>query len=481
MVREPSTLTKTERHLWNAVVAEALAYLRYNAYAHKALEEGLPEIAQVFQEIAGAETIHGLNHLRVSGDIGTTLENLRTVTAGEAREINSKYPRMIRDAMEEGRDDAVRSFSLALERERYHLDEFARALETLKAREAGRQADHRGPSLTAEAPHSHAVYTAPPSTMGSGTVHADHPALSVTTEAPHSHAGYTAPPSTTEPGTVYADHPALSVTTEAPHSHAGYASQSSTAESQTVYMEGENLETYVTAAMEIDRERWRVASLGRLREVVFGAQDGILSTLALVTSVAVAVDQTSIVLVAGLAGGLAGMISMATGAYLGSKAEQDVRQAEIAREAAELETKPAEELAELTVIFQREGRSYDEARHLADDISQDKNLWLSTLVEKELGISPDETASPVKDALAMGGSFVLAAFVPIVPHMVLNGWTAIAVSVAAALSGLFVLGVGKGRLVQKSAILQGLEILAIGAVSAAIGYGLGDGIPRLFN
>ena len=449
MVREPSTLTKTERHLWNAVVAEALAYLRYNAYAHKALEEGLPEIAQVFQEIAGAETIHGLNHLRVSGDIGTTLENLRTVTAGEAREINSKYPRMIRDAMEEGRDDAVRSFSLALERERYHLDEFARALETLKAREAGRQADHPAPSLIAEASHSHAVYTAPPST--------------------------------TEPGTVYADHPALSVTTEAPHSHAGYASQPSTAESQTVYMEGENLETYVTAAMEIDRERWRVASLGRLREVVFGAQDGILSTLALVTSVAVAVDQTSIVLVAGLAGGLAGMISMATGAYLGSKAEQDVRQAEIAREAAELETKPAEELAELTVIFQREGRSYDEARHLADDISQDKNLWLSTLVEKELGISPDETASPVKDALAMGGSFVLAAFVPIVPHMVLNGWTAIAVSVAAALSGLFVLGVGKGRLVQKSAILQGLEILAIGAVSAAIGYGLGDGIPRLFN
>ena len=391
MVREPSTLTKTERHLWNAVVAEALAYLRYNAYAHKALEEGLPEIAQVFQEIAGAETIHGLNHLRVSGDIGTTLENLRTVTAGEAREINSRYPRMIRDAMEEGRDDAVRSFSLALERERYHLDEFARALETLKAREAGRQADHPAPSPTAEAPQSHAGYTAPPST----------------TELRDSRRRLRGPPSpvcnrrsSPLPCRVYGaafydgvrdsprGPPGPVSNRRSPHSHAGYASQPSTAESQTVYMEGENLETYVTAAMEIDRERWRVASLGRLREVVFGAQDGILSTLALVTSVAVAVDQTSIVLVAGLAGGLAGMISMATGAYLGSKAEQDVRQAEIAREAAELETKPAEELAELTVIFQREGRSYDEARHLADDISQDKNLWLSTLVEKELGISP---------------------------------------------------------------------------------------------
>jgi VIT1/CCC1 family predicted Fe2+/Mn2+ transporter len=81
----------------------------------------------------------------------------------------------------------------------------------------------------------------------------------------------------------------------------------------------------------------------------------------------------------------------------------------------------------------------------------------------------------------MGGSFVLAAFVPIIPHMVLSGWTAIGVSVAAALTGLFVLGVGKGRLVSKSATLQGLEILGIGAVSAAIGYGLGDGIPRLIS
>ena len=133
----------------------------------------------------------------------------------------------------------------------------------------------------------------------------------------------------------------------------------------------------------------------------------------------------------------------------------------------------------MTVIFQREGRSYAEAQHLADDIAQDKDLWLRTLVEKELGISPDNTSNPIKDALAMGLSFIVAAFVPIVPHMVLDGGTAIAVAVAASLLGLFVLGVGKGRLVQRSPVLQGLEILAIGAVSAAIGFGLGDGIPRL--
>ena len=412
MTSDPSTLTKTERNLWNAIVAEALAYLKYNAYAHKALEEGHPEVAQVFQEVAGAETIHGLNHLRVSGDIKSTLENLRTVTVGEAKEFSTIYPRMIQEALAEGETDAAQSFALALERERHHLDVFNAALEQLETQQ----------------PVPEVVEAASPQAVD-------------TASAPK-------PTSDQEPVEV-------------------------------VHIAGSNLDTYVTAAMEIDRERWRVASLTRLREVVFGAQDGIISTLALVTSVAVAVEGTSIVLVAGLAGALAGMISMATGAYLGSRAEQDVRRAEIAQEAMELETKPAEELAELTVIFQREGRSYEEARHLADEIAQDKDLWLRTLVEKELGISPDETSNPVKDALAMASSFIVAAFVPIVPHMVLDGGVAIGVSIAAALVGLFVLGMGKGRLVQRSPVLQGLEILAIGAVSAGIGFALGDGIPRL--
>ena len=421
MTLDASTLTKTERNLWNAIVAEALAYLKYNAYAHKALEEGHPEVAQVFQEVAGAETIHGLNHLRVSGDIKSTLENLRTVTTGEAKEFSVIYPRMIQDALAEGETDAAQSFALALDRERHHLEVFSEALEKLEALESAPEAF--------EASSQPEMAAAPPAQRADSAPRPE-------------------PASDQEPVEV-------------------------------VTISGPNLDTYVSAAMEIDRERWRVASLVRLREVVFGAQDGILSTLALVTSVAVAVDQTSIVLVAGLAGALAGMLSMATGAYLGSRAEQDVQRSEIAQEAMELEANPAEELAELTVIFQREGKSYEEARHLADEIAQDKDLWLRTLVEKELGISPDETGNPVKDALAMGFSFIVAALVPIVPHMVLDGSVAIGVSVAAALVGLFVLGVGKGRLVQRSPVLQGLEILGIGAVSAAIGYGLGDGIPRL--
>ena len=102
---------KNGRKPLNAIVGEAMAYLKYNAYAHKALEEGYPEMAQVFQEVARAETIHGMNHLRVAGEIGPTAKNLRNVTVGETKEFSFMYPRMIRDAQDEGRQDAVDSFA----------------------------------------------------------------------------------------------------------------------------------------------------------------------------------------------------------------------------------------------------------------------------------------------------------------------------------------------------------------------------------
>ena len=414
MATDSPSLSKTDRNLWSAIVSEALAHLKYNAYAHRALEEGHPEVAQVFQEVAGAETIHGMNHLRVSGGLDTTVINLRTVTEGESKEYSTMYPKMIQDALDEGRQDAADSFALAMDRERHHLEVFTKALNLLEAK-------------------------------NSAIAAASQPATAVPGAIP-SVTPVTAPGSPLE-----------------------------------IETDGMTMSDYVSAATEIDRERWRVAKLGRLREVVFGAQDGLLSTVALVTGVAVAVENQTTVLVAGLAAALPGMLSMATGAWLGSRAEQDVQRAEIAREAQELEENPAEELAELVVLYQREGKTYQEARHMADDIAQDKELWLRTLVEKELGISPDETTNPTKDALTMGVAFILAAIIPILPHFFLEGGSAIGVSIAAALTGLFILGVGKGRLVQRSPLLQGLEILLVGAMSAGVGFGLGDLIPRLIT
>ena len=401
-------MTKTERNLWNAIVSEAMALLKYNAYAVKSLEEGYPEVAQVFQEVAGAENIHGMNHMRVSGDIKTTIENLRSVMAGESKEITTRYPNMIKDALEEGRADAVEAFTMAMDREQHHLEVFSRALEQLEAK------------------------------LAQGSVPQDGETASEAPPAPYT-------------GRIRR------------------------------LDEMEVSPTFAAAHREVERERWRVASLGRLREVVFGAQDGALSTLAVVTAVAVTDAQNATVLIAGLAVALAGMITMATGAYLGSKAEQDVHKAEIAEEARELDEHPGEELAELVALYQREGLSFTEAKGVAEHIAADKDLWLRTLVEKELGISPEITSNPLKDAFTMGTAFILAAMVPILPYFFDEGNIAITASVAATLVGLFALGVGKGRIVQRSPVLQGLEILVLGAAAAGLGFALGEFIPRLIT
>src|SRR5262250_2101290 len=123
-----SVRSKTEANLEVALAGEADANRRYLAYGIQALNEDRPEIAQLFFEAAGAETIHALNHLRTMRAIGTTRENLERAATGEMLEIDVVLPRMIREAEEEGRADAAASFRLALERERHHRDMFRGAL-----------------------------------------------------------------------------------------------------------------------------------------------------------------------------------------------------------------------------------------------------------------------------------------------------------------------------------------------------------------
>ncbi len=410
----PPAMSATDRNLWQAIVAEAIAHLTYTAYAAKAREEGHPEVAEVFEEVARAETLHGISYLTVAGSIDNTAVNLGNVIAGETREYTRTYPRMIGDAMAEGHQEAVAAFTLAMEQERAHQIAFSDALSRMQMGGSGGDA-----AAVIRPPHE-------PPALPAGDFLA----------------------------TTSGEAPVLPL----------------------------DLETYLAAARALDREPFHVANLGRLREVVFGAQDGIISTVALTTSVAIAVGNTGTVLVAGLAAATAGMISMAAGAYLGSRAEEDVREAMIAREIRGLEEKPAEELAELVILFQREGNTYDDAVHLANNIAGNETLWLNTLLEKKLGISPDFGGSPLKDAAVMCVSFGASAIIPIIPFLFLAvGSAAIGLSVGLSLTGLFALGLVKGRLVRKSPILQGLEILGIGAASAALGYALGELLPRVLG
>jgi rubrerythrin len=127
-------MTKTEENLRQAIIGEAKARLEYTAFAMQAMQEGFPEYAQLFMEAAGAETIHGINHLRTAGGIGTTRENLDESANGEDYEIETMYPQFIREAEAEGRLDAAASFGVAVEREKHHRAMFKEAFEGFKTK-----------------------------------------------------------------------------------------------------------------------------------------------------------------------------------------------------------------------------------------------------------------------------------------------------------------------------------------------------------
>lgn len=125
-------MTQTDENLKIAFTNESQTNIEYLAYAHKAMDEGLVDVAQLFREAAGAETVHALSHLKVMGVINTTKENLKEAAEGENLEILSMYPKFIKEAEREGREEAAKSFRIAYEREKHHRAMFQKALRILK-------------------------------------------------------------------------------------------------------------------------------------------------------------------------------------------------------------------------------------------------------------------------------------------------------------------------------------------------------------
>ncbi|MGH7275013.1 MAG: VIT1/CCC1 transporter family protein [Nitrospiria bacterium] len=405
-------MNKTNRNLWTAFIGEAKANRMYTAYAIKAMEEDHPEIAQIFLEVAGAETAHAISHLKAMDEVKSTYENLKHVVESESYESGQMYPRMIQEALAEGRTQAADSFRLAMDREKYHLGLFQETLRQLEKKLAISEKTVR----TAQE-------------LSKGPAQVGRPS----------------------PGA------------EAMDFKATYQPSSA------------------TALREVGEEKARIIMLERIREVVFGMQDGLISTVALVSSVAVATTERYIVIVAGLATALAGMISMAAGSYLSSKAEKELHAAEIEKEARELEEKPEEEMAELIEIYQREGLTLEEAERLAERMAQDKQLWLKTLTEKELGLSPEMAESPTKDAMTMGVSFIAGAAVPILPYFFITSNIVIPVSVGITILTLFGVGALKSKVTRKNPVRSGLEIVLIGTFSALLGYLIGKIAASLYG
>jgi predicted membrane protein (TIGR00267 family) len=128
-------------------------------------------------------------------------------------------------------------------------------------------------------------------------------------------------------------------------------------------------------------------------------------------------------------------------------------------------------------MYRLEGFTYEQAREMAERVAADKELWLKTMAEKELGLSPEVLPEPSKDALAMGVSYLGAGILPLIPYFFAAGPAAVAASIAIAVVALFAIGAIKGWLVRRNPLLSGAEVTAIGGTVAVAAYFLGRVAP----
>lgn len=222
------------------------------------------------------------------------------------------------------------------------------------------------------------------------------------------------------------------------------------------------------------RERWHKRGGGWLGDAIYGANDGLGAVFGIVSGVAGATGSAShIVLISGLAGMLASALSMGSGAYLATKSEREVYEAEIARERGEIEEDPEEEREELSLMYQLKGFTEEEANLLATRLAEQPEQFLRTMAHEELGLSEESFPNPWTSALSAMISTGLGAFIPIIPFFFLSGIPAILAAAGISLVAHFAVGAAKTLVTGRSWVSSGTEMTVVGAIEAVITYALG--------
>ena len=238
-------------------------------------------------------------------------------------------------------------------------------------------------------------------------------------------------------------------------------------------------------AEHIEIERREVSLLGEIREIIFGAQDGLVSTLAVVAAVAGATSDNVTVLIAGLASAIAGIFSMSVGEYMGSKSQEEIFAAQVDAEWQEVRHRPFESEAEVAYLFMKEGMDEEDAWTTSALLAKYPRALLSTMVNKELGLTHEDQeeteGSPLRGALFMGGSFAVGGLVPIVPFLFTEGIGALIMATIATGAVLFGLGAIKSRWTDRFWLWSGLEILSLAAVAGVAGYFFGTVLPTILG
>jgi VIT1/CCC1 family predicted Fe2+/Mn2+ transporter len=230
----------------------------------------------------------------------------------------------------------------------------------------------------------------------------------------------------------------------------------------------------------IETKREVIESRARIRELVFGIQDGLISTVGLLAGVQGATESATVVIITGLTAMFSGAISMAAGSYLSSNAQKEIFDKEL-REAEILAEKEPYLAAEgLLKSLSQEGLSREQSYGVVKQLLRQEQVFLRTFQEKVFGLGSAEINQPLKAAMVMGASFIAGALIPIVPYFALQGINALYFSILLSAVTLFVVGVFKGYLAAKSPIISGIQFFAVAVGAAGLGYLIGLVVQYFF-
>ena len=224
----------------------------------------------------------------------------------------------------------------------------------------------------------------------------------------------------------------------------------------------------------LKRERWHGRGGSWVADAIYGVNDGLGAVFGIVSGVAGATNnQQHYVLISGLAGMLASSLSMGAGAYLAGKSEAEVYEAEIAREKAEVEENPEEEIEEMALFYQLQGFSPEESQKMAERLAEQPEQLVQAMAQSELGLSEHHFPNPWKSAASASLSTAVGAFIPIIPFFFMTGLSAVITAFVISIFAHFAVGAVKSIITIRSWWASGLEMTFVGIIEAVVTYGLG--------
>ncbi len=224
----------------------------------------------------------------------------------------------------------------------------------------------------------------------------------------------------------------------------------------------------------LKRERWHGRGGGWVADAIYGVNDGLGAVFGIVSGVAGATNnQQHLILISGLAGMMASALSMGAGSYLANKSEREIYEAEIAREKAEVEENPEEEIEEMALFYQLQGFAAEESQRMAERLAEQPEQMVQAMAQSELGLSQHHFPNQWTSAFSAALSTAIGAFIPIIPFFFMTGFPAVIAAFVISILAHFVVGAVKSLITIRSWWASGFEMTMVGVIEAAVTYSLG--------